>query len=226
MLHHEIINTGTLENGLGTCGRLPWNEYICPATMIDSQLLERLYLQDGSSMMDISLKLGCSVHKVTYWMGRHGIKRRSISEAVYQKHNPDGDPFTIKPIKTRTDAKLLGLGLGLYWGEGTKANKHSVRLGNTDPELIKAFMKFLIELFGVKKEKLHFSLQIFSDTDPQEALNFWLRELEVEASQFGKIVVTISGSIGTYRHKNTRGVVTVHFHNKKLRDIIVGMLPK
>jgi len=177
-------------------------------------------------MMDIALGLGCSVHKVTYWMDRHQIKRRSISEAVYQKHNPNGDPFTIKPITTKADAELLGLGLGLYWGEGTKANKHSVRLGNTDPELIKAFMRFLIELFGVSKDRLRFGLQIFSDTDPDEALEFWLRKLNVEASQFGKIVVTISGSIGTYRHKNMRGVVTVYFHNKKLRDIIVGMLPR
>jgi hypothetical protein len=99
-------------------------------------------------------------------------------------------------------------------------------LGNTDPELIKAFIKFLVELFGVNRERLRFSLQIFSDTDPEEALAFWIDQLGADPSQFGKIVVTISGSIGTYSQKNMNGVLTVQFHNKKLRDIIVGMLPR
>lgn len=193
--------------------------------MIAKEQLEKFYLQDKISMMDIALKLDCSVNRVVYWMDKHQIKRRTLSEAIYQRANPNGDPFKVRPIKTLEEARLFGLGMGLYWGEGTKTNKYSVRLGNTDPELIKAFMKFLVELFGVKKERLRFSLQIFSDIDPETALSFWLKELGVEASQFGKIVVTISGSIGTYRKKSEFGVVTVHFHNKKLRDIIVGMLP-
>ena len=177
-------------------------------------------------MSDIASSLGCSVNKVVYWMDRYGIKRRSIGEAIYQKHNPHGDPFTVKPIKTKSDAKLLGMGIGLYWGEGTKANKYSVRLGNTDPALLNIFMLFLTELFGVKKTDMRFGLQIFSDIDPQEAMEFWTRELAVKPSQFYKITVTISGSLGTYRRKGAYGVVTVHYHNKKLRDIIVNMLPK
>lgn len=100
------------------------------------------------------------------------------------------------------------MGIGLYWGEGNKANKYSVRLGNTDPELINIFIKFLVELFGVDKEKLKFGLQLFSDTDPENTLAFWTQFLGVKPSQFYKITVTISGSIGTYRHKNTNGVLS------------------
>ncbi len=126
------------------------------------------------------------------------------------------------PIKTKADAELLGMGLGLYWGEGTKSNKHSVRLGNTDPALLRTFVRFLVDLFGVKKADMRFALQIFSDIDPNEALKYWVKELDVDPSQFGKIIVTISGSLGTYRKKSLFGVVTVHYHNKKLRDIIVN----
>lgn len=165
------------------------------------------------------------MNSVVYWMNKHEIKRRSISDAIYKMHNPKGDPFKAKPIKTISDAELFGLGLGLYWGEGNKANKYSLRLGNTGPKLIKTFVRFLTELFGVDKTKLKFGLQLFSDTDPQTALGFWTKELGVKSSQFYKITVTISGAIGTYRHKNTYGVVTVYYHNKKLRDIVVGMLP-
>lgn len=183
-----------------------------------------MYVIEKASMSEIAQKLHCSVHRVAYWMDRHQIVRRTISEAIYQKHNPNGDPFKVKVIKSLPDTMLLGLGLGLYWGEGNKANKHSIRLGNTDPTLVRTFINFLIQLFGVNKDDLHFGLQIFTDIDPVSALAYWTKELGVKPSQFYKITVTISGSIGTYRKKSQYGVITVHYHNKKLRDIIINLL--
>ena len=103
--------------------------------MIDRTILEELYLGAKLSVVQIAVQLNCSANKVAYWMKQYGIPCRSISEAVYTRHNPLGDPFTIRPIVTVDDARLLGIGIGLYWGEGTKANRHAVRLGNTDPEL-------------------------------------------------------------------------------------------
>jgi hypothetical protein len=193
--------------------------------MIEKYHLEKLYLEDRVSMMDIALKLGCSPNKVVYWMDKHQIKRRTISEAIYQKANPNGDPFCTKPIKTKADAELLGMGIGLYWGEGAKTSLHSLKLGNTDPALIRMFMKFLVELFGVDRKDFKFALQIFTDIDPEEALQFWISQLGVERSQFYRPTVTISGSIGTYRKKSEHGVALLHYHNKKLRDIVVGLLP-
>jgi len=152
-------------------------------------------------------------------------ERRTISDAIYQKHNPNGDPFAIKPIKTKADAELFGMGLGLYWGEGTKASKYAVALGNTDPELLKTFIRYLVSLFAVEQDRLKFGLQIFTDINPNEALAYWCEKLDAKPSQFYKIHVTISGSLGTYRKKSRYGVVTVYFHNKKLRDILVSMLP-
>lgn len=193
---------------------------------MDKIELEKLYSDDRLSVMDISKRLGCSANKVNYWIAKHGIPKRTISEAIYQKHNPGGDPFTIKPVTTNDQAALLGMGLGLYWGEGTKSNKHSVRLGNTDPNLLNEFIRFLTELFDVDRKALRFGLQIFTDIDTEEAILYWIAKLGVSRSQFYRTTVTISGSIGTYRKKSKYGVVTIYFHNKKLRDIINGMLPK
>lgn len=193
---------------------------------MDKALLEKMYLENGASLAEIAHTLQCSAHKVAYWMYKHEIPRRSISEAVYQKNHPDGDPFTEKPIETIEEAWLQGLGIGLYWGEGTKASKHSVRLGNTDPVLIKSFMDFLIKLYGVERKDFRFGLQIFTDINPDDALQYWTMQLDVSPSQFSKIVVTISGSLGTYRKKSKYGVTTVYYHNTKLRDKIVGLLPR
>lgn len=176
-------------------------------------------------MAQIAEELNCSVHRVSYWMQKYGIERRNISDAIYTKHNPEGDPFFIKDIVTTDEAILMGMGIGLFWGEGNKADKYSVRLGNTDPALMKTFIRFLTDMCGVKKEKMKFSLQIFSDVSPEETIKFWSKELEVKQSQFYKITVTISGSIGTYKTKNKHGVLQVYVHNKKLRDRLIGMLP-
>ncbi len=174
-------------------------------------------------MNEISLQLGCTHHQIRYWMTKHSIERRSVSDAIYQKCNPNGDPFKLKIVSNIQDAELLGMGIGLYWGEGNKLNRHSVKLGNTDPGIIKTFIKFLIEMCGIDEAKLKYSLQIFSDVDQNEALNYWIKELNTDASKFSKVTVTPSGSIGTYKKKNKYGVLIVYFHNYKLRDIIVGM---
>ena len=158
-------------------------------------------------------------------MKKYHIKTRSISDAIYLKNNPDGDPFEFMQPATLEAAKLFGLGLGLYWGEGTKANKSSIRLGNTDPKLIKEFMRFLAQIFGVKKRDFRFNLQIFTDIDTNTAVYFWMKELGVRREQFTKTTITQSNSIGTYRQKSKFGVLTINYHNKKLRDLLISMLP-
>ena len=192
--------------------------------MISKEYLLREYRDNKYSTSKIAKKLKCSPNKVTYWLQKHNIKKRTISEAVYAQSNPNGDPFEVQCPSTNRDWFLLGLGLGLYWGEGTKSNRHSVRLGNTDPKLILMFLKFLDSAYKINKSKLHFGLQIFSDMNPEEALRFWMEELVVSRSQFQKVIVTPSRGEGTYRKKTQHGVLTIYFNNKKLRDIIVGAI--
>ncbi len=191
--------------------------------MLEQHLLLELYEQQRLSMQEIAVKLGCSVHKVVYWMDNYGIKRRSISDAVYLKNNPNGDPFRFSEPQTLEEAVLFGLGIGIYWGEGTKLNSMAVRMGNTDPALTRTFMDFLIRIFGVARPDFRFAIQIFSDLNPEIAMRFWTSQLRVHRNQFYKTRSTPSGSLGTYRRKSLHGVCTVHYNNKRLRDLLVGM---
>lgn len=177
-------------------------------------------------MQDIANAFSCSLHKVKYWMEKYRLPRRKYSEALYLKNNPKGDPFRLTMPQTSKDAELYGMGLGLFWGEGNKMDPRSVRLGNTDPQLIEKFLEFLIAVFRVKREDFKFSLQIFSDMNPDAAMDFWVKHLRIKRGQFYKTTVTRSGSVGTYRKKSRRGVLTVYYHNKKLRDLLVGLLPR
>ena len=176
-------------------------------------------------MQAIADSVHCSLHTIKYWMDKYQIPTRTISEAVYLKNNPKGDPFQFQTPETIKSALLFGLGIGLYWGEGTKADKGSVRLGNTDPELIKSFIRFLVKNFSIQKNDLRFGLQLFTDIEKIKALDFWIKKLKVSSNQFYKITVTKSNSIGTYRKRSEYGVLTVYYHNKKLRDLLVSFLP-
>jgi hypothetical protein len=193
---------------------------------MEKELLAKLYLKEKRSVSNIAKQLHCSQHKVNYWLEKHSIPKRSISEAIYLKRNPKGDPFSFSVPKTSAGHFLLGLGLGLYWGEGNKRNKTQVRLGNTDPKLIRVFVRFLQKVYGVKKSKFHFGLQVFSDMSPKQALAFWMKTLNVPRSQFGKVIVTPARGIGTYREKTRHGVLTVYVSNRKLRDLICGEIEK
>lgn len=193
---------------------------------ISRDLLTRLYLQEHKSAKQISRILVCSENKVNYWLKKFAIPKRNISEALYLKRNPQGDPFCFVEPKSNHDYFLLGLGLGLYWGEGNKKNKYSVRLGNTNPFLIHQFITFLRHTYQVRDDKLRFGLQIFSDTKSHVAEAYWARTLRISKKQFFKTVVTPSRGRGTYKEKALYGVLTVYVSNTKLQADINQKIEK
>lgn len=106
---------------------------------LDKKTLFYLYFDKKLSMAQIAKRLNISNSKIEYWMNKYKLKRRSISEAIYVKSNPKGNPFKIKQVNNKKGIYLKALGIGLYWGEGTKANKHSVRISNSNPEFINIY---------------------------------------------------------------------------------------
>ena len=189
--------------------------------MLKKYDLKYLYSEKKLSVAEISIPLKCSQGKIDYWLAKYEIQKRSIGDALYEKLNPNGDPFKAREPRTKDEGILFGIGIGLYWGEGTKSNKGSIRLGNTDPRLIRKFIEFLIFFYGIDKKRLRFGLQIFGDMNTKSPIRFWMRALNVPRSQFHKkIIVTPHHGIGDYRKKTEHGVVTIYFNNRKLRDII------
>lgn len=61
---------------------------------------------------------------------------------------------------------------------------------------------------------------------PEEALDFWSKELGFSRNHFQKVIVTPARGSANYRKKTKHEVLTVHFGNKKLRDIIFGEIQK
>lgn len=192
--------------------------------MIPKIFLEKTYLSQKLSVSQIANIQKCSENKITYWLQKHNIPKRTIAEAIYIRSNPKGDPFICTKPNTAKEWFMYGVGIGLFWGEGNKVNKNSVRLGNSDPELVKYFLTFLRRLYKIDESKLRFGLQLFSDIPKNKALRYWSKQLGVPKSQFQKVIVSRSMNKGTYRKKAAYGVLTIYFSNTKLRDIIISAI--
>jgi len=189
---------------------------------LSKEKLKILY-NSGLSMKDISDKEHLSYPSVRYWINKYKIPRRTWSDATYVKRNPDGDPFKIKKRLNKKDIELKNLGLGLYWGEGDKSpNNTSVRLGNTDPFLLKKFREFLRTIYNVKEKKIKYGLILFNDVKETTALNFWKKYLGIKRKQLGKITIIPPQGKGTYKRKSKCGVLIVIFSNKKLKEQILN----
>jgi hypothetical protein len=191
---------------------------------MNKKILENLYLTKKLSSAEIAKKYNCSETKINYWLVLHKIKKRTISEAIYQKNNPKGDPFLFNYPKTLHQMFLFGLGLGLFWGEGSKKNLHAVRLSNSDPRLVKKFIDFLINIYDIDKGKLRFQLLSYSDLTHDELIVFWMRYLSVKNTQFFKTTILKKRGKGTYLEKMRHGVIIVHFGNMKLRNLICSQI--
>lgn len=167
-------------------------------------------------MVEISCLLHISIHTVVYWMQKYGIKRRNHSDATYLKENPHGDPFIIKKSLTPNDQLLLGLGMGIYLGEGNKVEKNSLRVSNTNPLILRIFLRFLFTICHFDKKRISASIVCFNDTDTDTARTYWSRQLQISSAKFGKITQIPPQGKGTYKRKSQYGVCTVQANNMKL----------
>jgi hypothetical protein len=193
---------------------------------ITKNFLVEYYVNKKWSTSHIARYVRCSENKINYWLSKYEIKKRTISDAIYELRNPLGDPFLIRKPKTLKQGILFGLGLGIYWGEGLKRGKGAVRLTNTDAKMVRKFILFLEKFCKINRNKLRFSIQIFEDISKEEALTYWMHELNIKRAQFYKTIVSKVRGEGTYKYKSKYGVIIVYFNNVKLKKIILEMIER
>lgn len=195
-----------------------------PLKTISGNELEALYVEQRKSVAQISSILKCSQNKVSYWLEKYEIPKRTISEAMYEYKNPNGDPFSLSNPQTLEEGILFGMGLALYWGEGTKRGNGGVRLSNSDPKLMKKFIEFLERFCKIDKDRLRFSLQIPKDVSPKKSLKYWSEQLGLDKKYFYKPQIVKVRRKGTYKYKTLYGTAILNFNNIKLKKIICEMI--
>ncbi len=80
---------------------------------------------------------------------------------------------------------LFLLGIGLYLGDGEKS-RESIRLVNSNPQIIKIAMKWFREVCRLKNENFRPCIHLYPDTDIEKSLSYWAKIANVPKGQFGK----------------------------------------
>jgi len=140
-----------------------------------------------------------------------------------------------KEIGHLSSRDLLVLGVALYWAEGYKRpiikngkarTYHSVSLTNSDPYLVKVFLKFLRKTCAVAETKIIASVRIYQHQNEQHLLKFWSKITNIPQSQFKKFYYGISKSSQGKRPFNILpyGTIQISVYDSSLYHRIMGWI--
>lgn len=132
-------------------------------------------------------------------------KRQAKYDSAFQKAE--------KSIGVVSKRDLFILGFALYWAEGGKTRRNSVTFGNTDPSMLKVFLKWLI-LLGIPASAIKVKLHLYKDMDEKANIDFWRKTLGVKVSQFTKTYTKESKLTDlTYKNGFGHGTCNIICHN-------------
>jgi hypothetical protein len=80
----------------------------------------------------------------------------------------------------------------LYWAEGSKS-RNQVRFTNSDPEMVRFFVRFLRQYFNLENQNIRISCNLFADhlARQREIERFWLDRLELPQESLCKSTVNV-----------------------------------
>lgn len=128
----------------------------------------------------------------------------------------------IREFETLKNDPLFLAGIMLYWGEGEKQQKSGVvRLGNSEPEMIRIYNLFLTKALKISPEKISAWLLLYPDLVDSVQKNFWSKATGLSLAQFKKSIY-IKG-----RHPIKRlsyGVCTIVVCSRAFKERILKWL--
>lgn len=138
-------------------------------------------------------------------------------------------------IGTISDRELLLVGVALYWAEGHKKlfvkngrelTSHAVSLTNSDPELIRIFLRFIREICKVDEAKIRASIRMFDHQNEDHLIRYWRDVTGIQKENFGKVYVGVSRSSQGKRPYNRLpyGTIQIRVSDTKLFHGIIGWI--
>ena len=92
----------------------------------------------------------------------------------------------LRNVETMQDIDLFALGIGLYWGEGSKTQRATIELSNTDPRIIQVHVLFLRKICGFPMSKIHGHVGLHSHLAIRKAERYWSKVSGIPLRQFQK----------------------------------------
>lgn len=188
-------------------------------THIQRQIIDS-YVKQKLSVQQIADFLNISSSGIRHVLDRNKIRRRSISDAIryinitkFKKGE-----FKIKRNLNNHQQRLKLAGVMIYWGEGTKSG-NSVVLSNSDPNLVKIFLKFLREICEVSNKRLRVVLHYYQYQKEDKLIKYWAKATKIPVGQFCKSFLHDKTG-GSYKRVSKFGTISLRYSDKELLKII------
>lgn len=130
----------------------------------------------------------------------------------------------LKEVTELPRIDILTLGLGLYWGEGSKTNRGSVELSNTDPRIIQVYVLFLNKCLGFPIKKMHGHVGLHSHLSIKRAEKYWASISGIPLSQFQKTSIQKSRAGNGERDSLPFGTFSVGVYDTAARIRLEGWI--
>jgi len=192
----------------------------------------------GWSYSQIKEKLGLSKSTLSGWLEKYPLSPERITalqgrnprrienfRATMQKKREAKNQIAYskveRDIQKLSERELLIGGLFLYWGEGTKTSPATVMISNTDPAVLRYFVRW-IRLFNVPTEKMHILLHLYKDMNVEKEIQFWSKELGLSKERFHKPWIKDSKLTDiTYKSGFGHGTCHVRVYSRELYDYVM-----
>ncbi len=147
----------------------------------------RVLRRGGWTYPAIARELGVAVSTVSRWCrdveppaGRRRAPHPWQADVGADERRASQDARAL--IGDLTDRDLLLYGIGLYHGEGAKSQ--GVRMANTSPVVLLAFVAWLRRFFDIDEQRLRARLHLHAGHDLDAATHFWSDLLDIPPAAF------------------------------------------
>jgi transcriptional regulator with XRE-family HTH domain len=186
----------------------------------ERELARELRRAEGASIKDIARRVGVSVSSVSAWV--RDIELTPQQHAALQlrnvAYNRQRSGTCKQAAKRRAERvsyqdegralaraadPLYVAGCMLFWAEGGKA-RNAVRFTNSDPEMVRFFLRFLRTCFEIEDEHIRLTCNLFADhlERQREIERFWLRVAALPETCLCKSSVNVYSKYSQKKRQN------------------------
>lgn len=195
----------------------------------------------GMSYSQIKKELGLSKSTLSGWLADHPLSPERIREL--RDLNPRRIENFRNTMRKKKEVRLAGVykivkkdigelskreiflaGLFLYWGEGYKTAYTTTAIANTDPAMLRFFIKWL-KVINIPIDKVNVRIHIYSDMDGKESVGYWRTQLKLPKDCFSPVYIKKSKLAGlSYKNGFGKGTCNVLVYNRDLNEYVLEAL--
>ncbi len=130
-----------------------------------------------------------------------------------------------KDFNEISQEQLKLIGIILYLGEGGKTQR-TVRIANSDPEIIKIMMRFFREICNVPENKFSGHIHTFTHANIKKTEEYWSKITRIPVDQFYKTYIKSSSASLQKRDTLPFGTFDIYVNDVKLFLTIIGWIER